>query len=638
MNTGSLLLVSCLALTFLSATAFLARRMRAGVWLARLAAVLLTASVLLLAHAFVTLDFALFYVWQHSSSELSPFYRLAAILVGQEGTYLVWSWFSLLVAVFYMERRLKDSHSHITQAYALFIVGFLLLLTLSLNPFRSVFEKGDALLPQTGNGISPALVDILMPFHILTAFLAYAFMLIPAASSLSYLTLGGDRLEVKNYLRLSWMFLSISMLLGGLWANRLLGWTGFWQWDPLQSATLSSWLLLTAALHAVVRFKHREYQRLYPLLCINGFLGFVFTTFVARSGVYNSVHTFPGTPTWWLLAGFMFVVFVSSLVLSLRIKAAYFDSSSVRAVFSPHNTFYFTLLLLIVMAFAGLWIPSIYVILKYLGYEAEVSPGFYNTLFYPLIILLSYLTGVCILYGRVQNRTLGYVSAAYLASSLFIGFAVPRSVHALSDVGSGLLFTEVLGSVNVVSYLPAFFFVTGSLVFKMLRDFRLGSRTALLHVSGVNLLHLGIVFVVMGAVFGASFATTHTLSFAFDEEGVYKENAGVGAVLLDFRVVKEGSSWVQIVNLDVEGVDDNVSVAFTKSRQFGFISKPAVYHGLTSDVLVDFQGSLPHQIQSGRVVVTVRRQPLLSMLWAGCGMLLAGVLLTLTSEGLRRRR
>jgi cytochrome c-type biogenesis protein CcmF len=639
MNPGNLLLFSSFTLTVLSTTALFTKKTRIGMWLARLAAVLLTGSVLLLAYAFVALDFSIFYVWRHSSSELPVFYRLAVMLVGQEGTYLVWTWLSLLAALLHMEQsRLKDASSRLTQTYALVACSFLLLLTLLMSPFESIFTSGNAVLPKVGNSISPALVDMLMPFHIFTVFVAYAFMLIPAASSLSYFTVGG-RLEVKNYLRLSWLFLSLSMILGGLWANRLLGWIGFWQWDPLQSVTMSSWLLVTASLHALVRFQMGEYRRLFPLLCISSFLGFIFTTFVARSGIYSSVHSFPGTPTWWLLVGFMILVFISSVLLSRQVKGAYFDSSNVRAAFSPHNTFYFTILLLIVMAFAALWIPSIYVILKYQGYEASVSPELYNTLFYPLVILLSYLIGICILFGRVQNRTLGYVSAVYFAASLILGFAVPYSAHAImSSKESGLVFAGLMGSVSVLSYLPVFFFVASSILFKMLRDFRIKSRTALLHVSGVNLIHLGFVFVVMGAVFGSSFSSTHSLSFAFNEEGVYKENDGLSAKLLDFKVVKRGSNWVQFVNLSVDGLEEHMTASFMKNRQFGFISRPAVYHGLASDVKVDFQGSLPHQIQSGRIIVTVKKQPLLSLLWAGCLMFVVGVLLTLASDGIRRKK
>jgi len=620
-------------------------------WLTRVATVMLTGSVVYLAYAFVSLDFSIFYVWRYASSEMSVFYRLAAMLAGQEGTYLLWAWLALLVVYHHVETHSGLKDSFFTQVYALAINCFLMLLALSMNPFTSLPQ-----VPVAGNGLSPALRDWLMPLHISLAFTAYAFMVIPAAGSLAYLT-AGESLRVKNHLRASWLCLSLSMTLGGLWANRLLGWIGFWQWDPLQSVTMASWLLLTAALHANVRFRLREYQRLYPLLCISSFLGFIYITFVARSGFYSSVHSFPSTPTWQTLTVFTAIVFSASVVLALR-KKVYFQrfglppsipvfstklarkmeekykkKNSIRNAFSPYNTFYFTILLLILMAFVALWIPNLYLIF---GPHVKLTPGFYNTLLYPLFMLVAYLTGVCLLYGRVENRSLARAGAVYFTLSLILGFAVPYTPHALAGPGEELALFRFLGGMSVLSYLPAFFFVAGSILFKTIHDSKIRVRLTLFHVIGVNLVHLGFVVAVLGAIISTSFSTTHTFSYGFNEEGVHKENNGVGMRLLDFRVEKVGSDWLQILTVRVDGIG-NMTAFFMKSRQFGFISRPAVHHGLKSDLQVNFEGSLPHQIQTGHIKITVKKQPLISLLWTGCIMLILGVILTLASDIVRRR-
>ncbi len=639
MNTGNLFLYISLLSTCSAAVLMFTGRIKLSILLTRIAAASITLSVLLLAYAFVFLDFSLFYVWQHSSAELPVFYRLAAMLVGQEGTYLVWAWLSLLVALLYIEMRGIHAPTALVNAYALTGCAFLLVLTITMTPFKSIFLVKGAYLPSFGNSISPALVDILMPLHIFTVFMAYAFAIIPAAASLAYFT-QKEMPYVKNYLRLSWLFLSISLIAGGIWANHLLGWSGFWQWDPVQSTVMASWLLLTAAMHADNRFERGEYKKLFPILCISAFLGFLYTTLVARSGVYSSIHSFPETPTWWLLVVFMVIVFVFSLILALGTDVPASNiTGSIRDIFAPHNTYYFTILILTIMAFIALWVPTVYVILEYMGHKTIISMEFYNILFYPLIVGLSYLTGVCMLYGRVKDRMLAYMGIIYFAASFILSIAAPYSSHAVaSSYYTGSFLEKILGTISITSYLPAFFFVTGNVIFKAIRDLEIKNKVIVIHLSGSNLIHLGFVFVVMGAILSTSFATTHHFNYNLNEKGVYKENGGIGMRFLDFKVEQVGSDWLQMI--DVEVIDSekyNTTAVFWKSRQFGFITRPAMRYGLLSDTQVEFQGSIPHQIELGSIDIDVKRRPLASLMWGGCALLIVGVLLTLASNVLRRK-
>lgn len=633
-------------------------RTKLSILFTRIAATSLTLSVLLLAYAFIFLDLSLFYVWQHDSAEMSIFYRLAAILIGQEGTYLVWAWLSILVVLLHIEiRGLSGQTALFTNAYALMVCAFLLVLTITMTPFRSIFSVGGAFLPSSGNGINPLLMDILMPLHIFFVFAAYAFSIIPAASSLAYLTLMNPKFSslfgmgsqtkwemprIKNYLRFSWLFLGTGMILGGIWANQLLGWSGFWQWDPVQSTTMASWLLLTAAMHAGVRFNRGEYTRLYPLICIGAFLGFFYTTLVARSGVYSSVHSFPETPTWWMLVVFISSILIVSLILALTNKVhEYAEPNRIYAVFEPYNTFYFTVVILLLMVFVALWGPTVYVILFYTGQNTIVLPEFYNTLFYPLILGLSYLTGICILYGRIKNRMLAYAGVIYFGFSIILGIAVPYSAHsvAMPNAYTSSFLEKILGHISITSYLPAFFFVTGSIIFKTIKEYRIKKRAITLHLTGVNLIHMGFVFVVMGTIISTSFATTYNFIYDIDEKGVYKENNGMGIRLLDFKVEQVGTDWIQVADVEViYGGKYNITTVYGKSLQFGFIAYPAVKYGLLSDIQVNLEGSAPHQIQQKKIELNVKKQPLASVLWTGCIFLIGGVLLTFGSDVALRKK
>ncbi len=639
MNIGNMLLYISLLSSCSAAVYMYTGKIKTSIQLLRTAAFSATVAVLLLVIAFVFLDFSLFYVWQHSSAELPVFYRLAAILVGQEGTYLIWAWLSLIVVLLYTQLNgIHDRTDMITNVYALIGCAFLLVLAITMTPFRSIFVVGGASLPAIGNSISPELMDILMPIHIFTTFIAYAFAIIPAAMSLAYLTKMENMPDSKNYLRMSWLFLSICMISGGIWANRLLGWNGFWQWDPIQAISLAVWLLLTAALHAIVRFNVGEYKRLFPLLCIGTFLGYLYMTLLARSDVFGSIHSFPGTPTWWMIVVFIAIVIVFSLMLALRrVKSEHTTSDSIH-IFKPSNTFYFTLLILIIMAFIAFWGPTVYLILGYLGRAIIVPMEFYNILFYPLILVLTYLTGICMLYGKVKNRTLAYVGFIYFTFSIILTVAVPYGTHAIATSYAGSSFEKVLGSISVISYIPAFFFVIGSVIFKIMRDLRVKNKTASIHLNGINFIHVGFVFIVLGAILSTSFATSHHFNYSLSEKGVYKEDGGLTLRFLDYRVEQVGSDWHQIVDVEVFDVKEYIATpVFLKSRQFGYITRPAVRRGLLSDIQVEFHGTLPHQIELETIEINVKKQPFASLIWSGCVLLILGVLLTLSSDVIRKK-
>jgi len=639
MNIGNILLYISLLSSCLAAVYMFTGRIKTSIQLLRTAAFSATFAVLFLAFAFIFLDFSLFYVWQHSSAELPVFYRLAAILVGQEGTYLIWAWLSLIVVLLYTELHgIHDRTAMITNVYALIVCAFLLVMTITMTPFRSIFAVGGASMPTLGNSISPELIDILMPLHIFTTFIAYAFTIIPAAMSLAYLTKRKNMPDSKNYLRIAWLFLSICIIAGGIWANRLLGWNGFWQWDPIQALSMCTWLLLTAALHAVVRLNVGEYKRLFPLLCIGTFLGSLYMTLLARSDVFGSIHSFPGTPTWWMIVIFIAIVIVFSLILALRRDKTEYTTSSSIHIFKPSNTFYFTILILIMMAFIAFWGPTVYLILGYMGRAIIIPMEFYNILFYPLVVVLSYLTGICMLYGRVKSRTLAYVGIIYFTISIILAVALPYGTHSVGASYTGSYFEKILGSISVTSYIPAFFFVTGSVIFKIVRDLKVNNKTAFIHLNGINFIHVGFVFIVLGAILSTSFATSHHFSYSLSEKGDYKENGGIVLRFLDYRVEKIGSDWYQTV--DVEIFDDKeykATPVFLKSRQFGYITRPAVRRGLLSDTRVEFQGALPHQIELETIEINVKKQPFASLMWIGCVLLIAGVLLTLSSDVIRRK-
>jgi len=128
------------------------------------------------------------------------------------------------------------------------------------------------------------------------------------------------------------------------------------------------------------------------------------------------------------------------------------------------------------------------------------------------------------------------------------------------------------------------------------------------------------------------------MGYSLSEKGVYKEDGGIGLRFLDYRVEQEGSDWYQIVDVEVfVDKEYKATPVYLKSRQFGLISHPAVRRGLFSDTQVEFQGALPHQIELETIEINIKKQPFASLIWGGCVLLIAGVLLTLSSDVIRKK-
>jgi cytochrome c biogenesis factor len=347
----------------------------------------------------------------------------------------------------------------------------------------------------------------------------------------------------------------------------------------------------------------------------------LYTTLVARSDIFGSIHSFPGTPTWWMLLIFIVIVVFYSVIYALKHDISLTTvTGGFREVFEPQNTFYFTIVILLIMIFISLWGPTVYIILYYTGKAVILPPEYYNFFFFCLILALTYLTGVCMLYGRVKDNTLSIVVMFYFAVSLVLVIAIPSGV-------------------NVLLYLSAFFFVIASIIFKMIKDLKVKNKKIAIHLTGINLIHAGFIFLILGALLSTSFATVHTFHYSLDEKGVYKEDNGLGVRFIDYDVEYTDTDWVQTLNVEVidSGTYEMKSL-FWKSLQYGFIAKPGVRHGLLGDIQLDFQGSsCTPSIRIENIEFSVKKYPFASLLWGGGILLIVGVMFTIAAAVMRRK-
>src|SRR5919197_375667 len=351
---------------------------RAGI--ATFVVVLLAAFVLVVA-AF-TDDFSIAYIFHHSNRDLPAPYKFATLWSGQEGSLLFWS---LLLAAYGLVLRLRHKTDSRLFAYASVIIAavqlfFLLLVNFAAHPFALV--QGS--LPADGNGLNPLLQYPEMVIHPPMLYLGYVGFTVPFAFALGALIMrypGEKWIHItRRWTMVTWGFLTIGIFLGAHWAYSVLGWGGYWGWDPVENAALMPWLIGTAFLHSIMVQERRGMLKVWNLgLAIAAFALAIMGTFVVRSGILVSVHSFAVSAIGPFFFGFLAIVLVGSLALLFSRLPLLRDEQEFDAFVSRESSFLLNNLLFIGITFAVFW-GTIYPLIAEAvrNVKITVGPPFYN--------------------------------------------------------------------------------------------------------------------------------------------------------------------------------------------------------------------------------------------------------------------
>ncbi len=274
-----------------------------------------TASMLLLTYYLFTVNLRYSYVVQHSSVELAWYYRIAALWAGQEGSFLLWTWMILLVLVLIQYTNVsKDVKGtplmDVSQSVTLAVATFFLLILVIKNPLHSIDMPA-----AFGYGMNPLLRNPWMAIHPPVLFAGYALLTIPYAAAVGYLLTDDAKwTDISRFWgRLAWLFLTLGIGIGGFWAYEVLGWGAwYWSWDPVETSSLVPWVTATAFLHCQSQLRRGEYKIATPLLAVASFILVIFATFVTRSGLWASVHSWQE----FALEGQAVAIFLCVLVIS----------------------------------------------------------------------------------------------------------------------------------------------------------------------------------------------------------------------------------------------------------------------------------------------------------------------------------
>ncbi|MGH7658483.1 MAG: heme lyase CcmF/NrfE family subunit, partial [Gemmatimonadales bacterium] len=350
-------------------------------------------------HGLLNHDFNIEYVAGYTSRNLPTYYTVAAFWAGQKGSLLFWAFvLSIFAALaqWVTPKRYRSLLPHVAGVTTAITVFFLIVMLFGgANPFERL-----AFTPPDGRGLNPQLQNIAMTIHPPMLYLGYISITIPFAFGIAALL--SRRLDtgwihaIRKWTLVSWLFLGVGITLGMWWAYVELGWGGYWAWDPVENASLLPWLTMTAFLHSVMIQEKRGMLKRWNMgLVIGSFLLSIFGTFITRSGVIASVHSFTQSDVGYFFLAFLLIAAVLSFTLLYTRWPALEPDARLEAVVSREGAFLFNNLMLVGIAFSVLWGTLFPILSEWVrGTKITVGPPFFNRVNVPLGILLLALTGI----------------------------------------------------------------------------------------------------------------------------------------------------------------------------------------------------------------------------------------------------
>ena len=351
-----------------------------------------------LIHALVVSDFSIFYVWRNSSVDMPMFFKVTAFWGGLEGSLLFWilvqSFFAMIVAF-----RYQYSNREIIPYVIATLNGILCFLLVLLLGWSNPLDL-QATIPAEGQGLNPLLQHIAMVVHPPSLYLGFIGFSVPFAFAIAGMIRGKlDNewvLTTRRWTLVSWYFLSMGLILGGQWAYEELGWGGFWAWDPVENAAFMPWLTGTAFLHSMMIQEKRNMLKIWNVVLIIITYGLtIIGTFLTRSGVVNSVHSFTQSEIGPAFLVFLAVVLVIGFALLFRRIQMLESEHKMEAVLCRENAFLVQNVIFVGMAFTvllGTTFPLLAEAIR--GTKLSIQAPFFNTIMAPMGYVLFFLMGI----------------------------------------------------------------------------------------------------------------------------------------------------------------------------------------------------------------------------------------------------
>jgi cytochrome c-type biogenesis protein CcmF len=598
--------------------------------------VLLTAASALLVTLLIQGDFRVAYVAAHSNKAMPTLYKFTAWWGGQEGSLLLWSWllstYSAIV-VFTNRRKFRSMMPIVVAIMMTTCSFFVAMITFVASPFkvlmagRGIVDVGD------GNGLSPLLQWWTMAIHPPFLYLGYVGFTVPFAFAMaSLLTKQPGEAWIHTTRRwaiLTWLFQSTGVLLGMGWAYTVLGWGGFWGWDPVENASLMPWITATAFLHSVMMQEKKGMMKVWNMVLVSGtFLLSILGTTLTRTGLVASVHAFAQSPVKPYFTTFLITATVLTALAIIRNLPYLKSEVKLESVVSRESSFLFNNLILLASCFAVLWGTLFPVVMEALTGEKEtIDAPYYNRVNVPIALFLLLLTGVGPLIAW-RKSSLNSLRRAFLLPSV-VGCAVIVGLAAL-----GIRHVAALVSLGLCAFVAT----------SILVEFWKGSRAiqakeklplprAVFELTWRNtrryggyVVHMGVVFMFIGFT-GSAFNIheTHNLGL--------KQSVRVGRYEARLDSVNDGdnpnyrfshASLSVLVNGKViDQLEPEVRVYNNSQQQSSIVG---IRRRLNEDFYVNYSGVTE---DNRKAIIQFYVFPLVSWIWIGYWVLLFGTIICL---------
>lgn len=612
---------------------------------------MITLAVIVLWALLLTDSFNVAYVSAHSNRDLPFFYKFSSLWSGQEGSLLFWGWLLSIYSIICVLQNRNRHRAMMPYVIAVLMTTqcfFAILHLFVANPFSTLAVAGagggmQPFAPPDGNGLNPLLQYPMMVIHPVMLYLGYVGFIVPFAFAMAALItrqLGDTWIKTtRRWTMVAWFFQGVGILLGAAWAYHVLGWGGYWGWDPVENASLMPWLMGTAFLHSVMIQEKKGMLKVWNMvLIILTFFLCIFGTFLTRSGVVSSVHAFAQSSIGTYFVTFLALILAFSLTL-LFDRLKYLKSESpLDSLVSRESSFLFNNLILLAACFAVFWgtmFPVISEAVK--GVKITVGAPYFNKINVPIGLFLLFLTGVGPLFAWRHTSI----------RSLKKNFILP-SILALA-LGAVLFALGVRDGYALMSFMLCLF-VTVTIVAEFYKGARARRRsseegfvTAIVNLTHRNtrryggyIIHFGIVLIFMG-IAGVAFNKQVKADMAVGEQ------ASIGAYTLQCDAIQDEdtpnyASQRALLSVYRNGVKQKYTLR-PEQRFYKASGQPTTEVALHSTGVEDLYVVFSGTVNSDKAIIQAFVNPLVMWIWIGGLVVVFGtVVAMIPSKGEMERR
>ena len=585
-------------------------------------------SITILGYSFVQDDFSVRYIASHSNTQLPYYYKISAVWGGHEGSLLLWvfaltSW---TAAVAKYSKNVEQAFvARVLAVMGMIAVGFMLFTLLTSNPFDRLWPN----VPTEGRDLNPLLQDFGLIVHPPLLYMGYVGFSVAFAFAVAALLCGKMDAAWARWSRpwtvAAWVFLTLGIALGSWWAYYELGWGGWWFWDPVENASFMPWLVGTALIHSLaVTEKRGAFRNWTVLLAIFAFSLSLLGTFLVRSGVITSVHSFAADPTRGAFILLLLAIAVGCSLTLYAFRASNVQSFSRFSFYSRETALLVANIILVVSAITVLLGTLYPLLIDAMGMgKISVGPPYFNAVFVPMMCILFIFMGIgpMIRWKKAKKGELRKQLNPLTIISVIVGLIFPFAY-------AGEFNWQVALGIALAMWVAL-------VVIKDLINQKRSAAKLTMSQLGMTAAHFGVAITIVGICLVSNYETETNIRMAA------KDKATIDGYTFVFHGIKQvkGPNYSAEQGL-IEAYKGDKLLAQLKPERRTYLvqtmgmTEAAIDPGFTRDLYV----ALGDPLEGGAWAIRVHIKPFVRWIWLGAIFMSVGGFLAILDKRYRRRK